>query len=483
MDALLIGLDGGDQSILEAFDMPFVKRLIDRGISYPMNESLLSRGWAEMLTGMDASENGGLYMTPELDGTPTFMQKYGLTEMTRNPAVRPLWEMLRSRNKSIGMMNVPTTRPAREIDGFVVSGGGGGVGKIDGIPEDYIYPKDIGPQLQENQYVFDLRIHTSGIRDFFELLDRFDDIVKTRASSYVALAKRFSPDFGFLCFRVTTGLQYLARSEIEAIQKEGAPKNDIGARIWRHYQVLDDAIKTVFEAVNPNRYLIAGDHGTAPHLFSVNPDAFLMEHGWLAKNRASASIIKGILRQVKGWIPYSIRSNLRKKAAKTIHTTLGRFDIANTNAFGVFRVPGIYINDTPRFGGPVAADHIDDLVDAICAAFNGDERCRKHTMRAIPYRRNFANTFYYDGLPDIRIVAPDTMLFTTVGGFIEQNESYGPISVLLSNLRTGLFGCHPICCVDKETASFREEDDPDDLRLVYRFIERMYPDETRSAPK
>lgn len=477
MKTLLIGLDGGDKEILEAFDMPFVKGLINDGVCCQMNETLLNRGWAEMLTGLDASENCGLYMSPELDGTPTFMLKYGLKEMTGNPDVVPLWDMLKSRHKSIGMMNVPTTRPAPQIEGFVVSGGGGGVDKIDGIPEDYILPKDIEAVLIENNYVFDLRIHASGITDFFELMDRFDDIVRARSAAYIALARRFRPDFGFLCFRITTGIQYLARSEIEAIQKDGEPRNEIGKRIWQHYQVLDNAIEAVFESITPDRYLLAGDHGTAPFLSSVNLDSFLYEHGWLTRSGASTSVVKNLLKSVKDLVPYSIRSNLRKKAARMIHVTLGRFDIGTTEAFGVYRVPGIYINDSRRFGGPVKEDdELDELVETICAAFNSDARCKGHQMQAVPYRRDYKGAFYYDGLPDIRIKAQDTTLFTTNGSFIERNKNYGLISAKLSNLRTGLFGRHPICCVDRETASLRRENDPDDLRLVYRFIERIYSD-------
>ena len=50
MKLLIIGIDGGDKRIIEAFNMPFVQKIIQENEAPELTLDLMSRGWAEMLT-------------------------------------------------------------------------------------------------------------------------------------------------------------------------------------------------------------------------------------------------------------------------------------------------------------------------------------------------------------------------------------------------------------------------------------------------
>ncbi|MEW8138593.1 MAG: hypothetical protein AB2761_16165 [Candidatus Thiodiazotropha endolucinida] len=57
MDFLVIGINGGTKEIIDNMPMPFTQSLF-KGAGYKiLEEDLISRGWAEALTGCHASEN------------------------------------------------------------------------------------------------------------------------------------------------------------------------------------------------------------------------------------------------------------------------------------------------------------------------------------------------------------------------------------------------------------------------------------------
>jgi len=68
-----------------------------------------------------------------------------------------LWDYLGDEGRDVGVVNMPTMYPPREIDGFVVSGGPGAVeGEYRSLDSGYTWPPDLEAELEDR---FDYRVH------------------------------------------------------------------------------------------------------------------------------------------------------------------------------------------------------------------------------------------------------------------------------------------------------------------------------------
>ena len=165
MKLLVIGIDGADERIISAFNSTQFKSLKDSMYNKVLTEDLWSRGRAHIFTGKKACDTGAAYTKPLLDGTYDFTQNFGLKDLEGNNDVTPIWKLVNNSGGSVGIMNVPGTSPAPNVNGFFISGAGAGLGKIKGIPEHLCSPKSIKPLLDSYGYILDTRFVTSGIRD------------------------------------------------------------------------------------------------------------------------------------------------------------------------------------------------------------------------------------------------------------------------------------------------------------------------------
>lgn len=480
MELLILGIDGGSQNVIDRMDMPFLKSLLKSGRSKVLTEDLHSRGWAEMLTGMHGTATGAYYMHPKLDGTYGFHTSFNTGSLTGIDDVTPLWKLLSDRGKNIGFMNVPTTGPAPQVNGYVVAGGGGGLDKVDGVPPSLCYPKDLPARLAELDYIVDLRLTSSDVRSLPELIDRLDTIVQRRASSFNALARDYAVEVGFACFRASTTLGYLAMHEIEKMPVGGGdPRglNPTQTLVHRHFRQLDDAIAKVFETNAPRRWLVTSDHGHALYTHTVNADPLLERHGFLKSNVGGKSVkssIRGLLRR---GVPRSLKRKYRSKLPDRVQRSLALpFDPARSEAFGAFYVPGIFVNDDERFGGPVPTDERMAVAQKIVTAVNGDEEAKRYQIRAEIPPPDQREARFGHKLPDVMLRKPDALFFTGRGPFVAPNPNNGPLPRDLGeavDMHSGQKGRHPLFTVDAASAETFGLPEADDLTAVYHMVDAM----------
>ena len=76
MKLLVIGIDGGTRKIIDDMPMPFTQGLFARSASRDLDEDLISRGWAAILTGEHASTNKAFYLMPVAAGGLDFNASY-----------------------------------------------------------------------------------------------------------------------------------------------------------------------------------------------------------------------------------------------------------------------------------------------------------------------------------------------------------------------------------------------------------------------
>ncbi len=471
MKQLIIGIDGGDREIFSQVSMPYLHELFEDCCTFKLTEDLLSRGWAEILSGKYARDTKAFYMKPKLDGTRDLVFRFSLKDMLSNPEVSPIWEIPTRCNQKVGMMNVPTTFPAQPVEGFFVSGAGGGVNKVEGIPEDLCYPKSLAKELEELSYVIDIRVGTAGIRDIQLLFDKLNEMQEKRVEAFIRLCKQHQTDFGFIATRATTDIQYLAMSELQSyfayrrgeLTEEEANQHAIWFENFeKHYILLDNLLKRLIKELNPEHFIVTSDHGAVPYKYKANFNAFLQRYGYQKQKLLVRKTLKSLIN--------SFRWN---KPFKPVY----RQELERVIAFGNWYLSGIFINDSRRFNGLVKEDEIDEVVARICHDFNKSQEAKKYEMEAKPYRKLYPDAKYNDYLPDIKIHCPTSIFAVSEGPFIRPNEDDAPLPNL-NNVKGGMHsgqkGEHPLFCCDQKTATMIQDKDTKDLTLVYKLTERIF---------
>lgn len=494
MKLLTIGLDGGDKRIIEHMPMPFLQSLLAKSNTPKIEGDLFSRGWAEIYTGKKAVETGAAYTHPFLDGSFKFDLSFNY-KRPQTVGFEPLWNTLNAAGTSVGFMNIPTTSPAQPVNGFFVGGAGGGINKVSGVPKIMCDTDETKAYLDEIGYIPDLRIGPGGVSTIFEMFDKIDEIVQRRRDAFLELVKRHSPDFGFLCYRTNTTVQYVAMSEIEAIiatsdlsnlnidQGNQKPEfNAVQKRILKHYSLLDDVLKSIFEACDPKDYLFCADHGTSRYLYNANANAFLEKKGYLTPQMESLRPVRKlaakVLRRSQKILPSFLKPKLRSgNLVPGVQLLPLNFNPRKTKAFGNWYVHGIYINDDDRFGGIVKQEEIAPLVKKICEDFNATEEAKKYKMKAAPFREKYSDSKWEREFPDIEIEKPDEMFFLGQGAFVSNNPNFGPIPeniVGLTDMNSGQKSRLPLFEASDGVSSLIRESDSLELTLVHDLIVRYF---------
>lgn len=490
MKILVIGVDGLDQRLVENMDMPFMQQQLKRHIPIKIEEDLWSRGWAATLCGKHGHHTGAFYGKPELNGTHNTTNRFNFNEIGTDTNILPLWKLIADSNLRVGFMNIPGMNPAPIVNGFAVSGGGAGsntsaLSGKEGVPDGSCYPKKIKSILEKNSYILDTRYSASGIKNKDTLFAVLEKMEINRTLSFVELSNEFEIDFGYIAYMSTKVIQYLAMSEIEDyIGNAKQPRNELQRKIVRLYRSLDDNIRNLVDSLNPDHVLYVSDHGGSPRLHNINLNSWLAENGYLTEGKKSISVAKSFLASLRPYIPKGVKKAVRRNIP-TLTSSIYKPSInwSRTSAFGARYIPGIYINDSKRFEGPIDAKDVELYAQKIIQDFNNDMKSIKHNLKARLYRANYKNEPKEAFLPDIWIDHPDSMFFEDNGGFIDPNSNYGTIEKLdniSQDQHTGVKGRYPLLIVDKELYNFISDDDVFDLTLVYKIIARRIKNENWS---
>ncbi|HBM89324.1 MAG TPA: hypothetical protein DD437_12325 [Rhodobiaceae bacterium] len=415
MKLLIIGMDGGHVDAFRRGWTPYMESLLTSGVQTEMNEDLVGRGWSKIITGEDGSKTGAIYDRPELNGTHEWSLRFKLDDIPGiGRETKTLWDKIGDRGYRVGIMNVPTAFPAPEVNGFFVSGGGGGGPVLQDPTEDLCYPRDIHSYLMEMGYIVDERLGSmiaeKGIYDadaFFQRLIRKNG---KRAESFIELSQRFDIDFGFVVFKSSSNMaEFLLLPELKAAQSAGQNElSELTSAIKTYYEAFDGQVKHLCESFPDAEVLFVSDHGMAAREWSFNPNALLQEVGLQKPSRRNRGTFE-LVRFAKKLIPFSLRVAIRNnKNVKKAYESLVTFDSQGSQAFstliGDWR-HGVYVNDDERFGGPVPASQKDTVQADIIDAISRHPEAIKHGVTASP--RPNAGAQGSPHFPDVVLHVPD----------------------------------------------------------------------------
>ena len=514
MKTLVIGIDGASVETFKRGWTPYIESLIAKGYRLDLKLDLLSRGWVEIYTGKHAIETGLLYDRPLLNKSLDWTNKSNIEKIPGwGKKIKPIWQVLNERGYKVGIMNVPTTFPAPKVNGFFVSGGGGGAKVVKEATGELCYPKNIVKYLQRIGYIVDERmpdLFEKNLLTVEKVFSRFQLKNKKRTEAFIQLSKEKQIDFGFVVYKTSSVMvEYFTIPELEKESKgEKIFDRNLLEKSRNYYQEFDKQIKTLVESFKGAEIIFVSDHSEIKSSFQVDANYFLQSNGFQTKQKKQLKkqlkkITNKTIRFMKDLVRYNIPLRLKKRiisfrkgVSEKESTGKGllseqyfEFDPNRTVAFCVpfgDWTRGIYINDEERFNGIVAEKDILNLSRQISDRINNNRIAKEHGISShVKPRFDTSVSKYYPDvvldMPDGYLVRKNTKDFVTkFEGNKAKNTNFDTIEMWRKQGLKPLCirGHHPIAV----SSTLWTEDIlsmSSDLTAIYRHLLKQFETKTR----
>lgn len=331
MKVLLIGMDGCHKDVFERGWTPFISSLLEKQRHLEIYNDLLSRGWLEISLGEHAIKTKALYDKPKADGSLEWTKNFSLPDVPGiGTQVKGLWQKLNEQGYSVGIVNVPTTYPAPEVNGFFISGAGGGAPVVENATEELCYPSEILPILEENGYIVDNRLYELVVDKKLtmarKILQRLSYKNEKRTDTFIELDEKYKVDFGFIVYKTASVVaeSFYNAEMCRRRNPENVSDEAVMAALAEYYEHFDKQVERLLSLYPDTSIVFVSDHGTTQRTHDVNPNVLLREAGLQVFDYKKATT-KQMVTKAKSLVPFSVKSLLKKHVSKAI-TGLGDID-------------------------------------------------------------------------------------------------------------------------------------------------------------
>lgn len=303
--AVMIGLDGTPCSLIKRFaedgTMPCLGKLLGQGMLKQMTTTIpeiSSVAWSSFMTGTNPGKTG---IYGFLDLKPQSYKIYfpNATHVKGDT----IWDILGRAGKRSVVVNVPSTYPAREINGVLISG------FVAIQLERATYPQSLLPRLKEVGYQID--VDARKIKESDDAL--MADVFHTLERREIVLLELFEKEDWDLFIGVITETDRLQHFFWEAIED---PNHKFHARFREFYTRVDAVIGKIADRIGKDDTLfIMSDHGFAPLTRQVYLNHWLKEHGYLNWSKEVPDTLEDIAAGTKAFVmdPARVYVNVKGK--------------------------------------------------------------------------------------------------------------------------------------------------------------------------
>lgn len=366
---LVIGLDGATPELVERWvqeeKLPHLGRMMAQGVYGPLKSTyppISPAAWTTFATGYNPGKHG-TYDFRNYD--PRRYSCFADTIVDSRPmAGRTIWDLVGASGDKVGVVTVPVTYPAWQVNGFMVSGY-----PTPDASKSFVYPPDWGqriPPLTEDSALFKSASHT-------QVLDELVRITHLRTEFSVA---ELSKD-DYALFIMVIGATDRAHHDWWKFIDPTHPAYDVqeaekyGDYILRVYEAADACIGKLLNAVDDDTTtIVMSDHGGMAHpQYYLNTNCWLRDLGLLQvtdsqkqgqTRRALMATIKHQYRARIRSLPYlervyrALPSRLRRLATEFDSRALMNLDVVDWGHTKAYRFPmyppveGVMINVVGR---------------------------------------------------------------------------------------------------------------------------------------
>lgn len=276
---VLIGLDGTPYTLVRRFvedgTMPRMAELMRQGTLLQMDTSLpdiSSVAWTSFMTGANPGRHG---IYGFLDLQPNTYKIY--FPNSGHIKSQTVWDAASRAGRRSIVINVPSTYPARPLNGILVSG----FVAVD--LNKATYPQSLVPTLREMDYRID--VDARKVQQSHDAL--MEDILKTLERRAAVLLYLFDKEPWELFIGVVTETDRLQHFFMDAAGDEG---HKYHSAFRDFYRKVDDFLGQVVERLRGETLLIMSDHGFTPIKRQVYLNRWLVDNGYLKLKDNARSI-------------------------------------------------------------------------------------------------------------------------------------------------------------------------------------------------
>ncbi len=417
-----IGLDAATfeviDPLLDAGELPNLRRLLDgsaKGVLRSVTHPLTPHAWSTMTTGVNAGRHGVWDFTERAGGGYDLRIVNG--SYRRAPAI---WDRLSAQGIRSGLVSIPFTWPAPQIEGCVLAG-------FDAADreEGFAHPSSLSAELRERfgPLVLDHKfpIGANGELDL--------DLVRRAAEQKVEIALWLVDRFDLeLLFTV-----FMAADHVHHLCWDDWMRRGPASLVADVYRILDTAAGALADAAGPDcDVLVVSDHGGGELKGVVNLNGYLADRGFLSYGAGSAALGRRAasrvfdLRRVfperlRTWVKRRLPS-LRERAYEA--TTFTVLDWSRTQAFAYGTFGNVVLNVRGREEqGIVAPEEYEAVRDDVARTLkelrgqNGEE-----IVRAVHRRDDLCYGPEIEKVPDL-IVEFEEYAWLGKGNLQSRNDS------------------------------------------------------------
>jgi predicted AlkP superfamily phosphohydrolase/phosphomutase len=272
---MIVGLDCAPPALV--FDrlrrrLPTLDGLRRRGAWGPLRSvapPITVPAWACMTSGRDPGELGLYGFRNRVPGTHTLRVADG-----RAVEAPRIWDLASAVGKSVCVLYVPLTSPAREVNGVML---GGFLSET-----DYAWPPELGPALEarfgpHRPDVSEYRTH-----DARRLLDGLYDTSRHRFEVARALYRERDPDLFMMVEMGPDRLHHALWRHLDPSDPGHDPADPLVREAADYYAFLDAEVGALLRLADEDTaVLVVSDHGARRMEGAVRINEWLRRRGWL----------------------------------------------------------------------------------------------------------------------------------------------------------------------------------------------------------
>ncbi len=397
---MVVGLDAATFDVIDplvaAGELPHLAGLLERGARGTLRSTthpLTPNAWTTLATGVNAGRHG-IWDFSERDASG-----YGLRLVNGSHSrATALWTRLSQAGRRVGIVNVPFTWPAPDVNGFAVAGIDAAA-REDGMttPRDLVHELQgrFGRLLLDHSFPVD----ASGRLDL--------DLVRRTCEQRVAmvdwLTERYDPELLFVVFMAADHVHHLAWPDWEANGREST--------VAETYRILDASLGRLLErAGDDTNVLVVSDHGGGELRGVVNLNAWLSGEGYLsyaengAANGGGAHRLFELRRKLPREWRYAVKQRLpwlRERAYRLRRPSVVDWRHTRAFAYGTFGNIVLNVAGRERDGIVEAGSEYEELRDELSERLLGLELDGERIVAAVHRREDLYAGPALDKIPDL----------------------------------------------------------------------------------
>lgn len=346
--AAVIGLDGAAwQLIDDMLDngvMPRLKAIKEAGASGILTSTVPTYtppAWTSAATGVNPGRHG-------VYGFIEGHAQYERQELMHAGKVKSatVWEMANAQGLKAGIFHLPLTFPARDLDGWMVSGMmTPGYGERP--PEGFTAPKSLESQIQSWAPNYAIDVSANWEKDYKDaaLCQRIEASLQQRVAVLRNLLEEHPVDVIFSVLESPDRMQHVYYRYMDPNDEMyySADAKRLRPDIWRCFQAMDEIVGVLDDyARDSGGVLVVSDHGFTAWEVSVHTNALLEKWGYLKLKPSARAMQTSLARKM---VPLAKRVLPAKVAREAKNKTFSAIDWSQTKAFAS-PIPqqGIFVN-------------------------------------------------------------------------------------------------------------------------------------------